>query len=160
MDKGAIRQEGANASMAIPPVPYLFKAHRAYIDANAREAAMTTVLMNLRDVPEEEAQEVRELLEKHRILFYETPPSRWGISMGAIWLSDKRQEKEARQLIAQYQRKRRAKIRANHERLKREGSAETLLDNIRNRPFKVLLYLVAAALILYFSIRPFFSLGN
>lgn len=121
---------------------------------------MATVLMNLRDVPEEEAQEVRELLAKHRILFYETPPSRWGISMGAIWLSDKRQEEEARQLIAQYQRKRRAKIRVNHERLKREGSAETLLDNIRNRPFKVLLYFVAAALILYFSIRPFFSLGN
>lgn len=121
---------------------------------------MATVLMNLRDVPEEEAQEVRELLAKHRILFYETPPSRWGISMGTIWLSDKRQEKEARQLIAQYQRKRRAKTRAHYERLKREGSAETLLGNFRNRPFKVLLYLAAAVLILYFSIRPFFNLGN
>lgn len=121
---------------------------------------MAIVLLNLRDVPEEEAQEVRELLTEHKILFYETPPSRWGISMGAIWLRDKRQEEEARQLIAQYQRKRRAKTRAHYERLKRAGNAETLLGNIRNRPFKVLLYFAAAVLILYFSIRPFFNLGN
>ncbi len=121
---------------------------------------MTTVLLNLRDVPEEEAQEIRELLKEHKIPFYETLPSRWGISMGAIWLRDKCQEKEARQLIAQYHRKRRAKTRAYYERLKREGNAKTLLGNIRNRPFKVLLYLTAAVLILYFSIRPFFNLGN
>ena len=43
---------------------------------------MTTLLLNLRQVPDDEAEEVRALLNEHRIAFYETTPSLWGISPG------------------------------------------------------------------------------
>ena len=48
---------------------------------------MTTLLLNLRRVPDDEADEVRALLEQNRILFYETAPSMWGISSGGMLLS-------------------------------------------------------------------------
>ncbi|WP_421711891.1 DUF6164 family protein [Alcanivorax sp.] len=48
---------------------------------------MTTLLLNLRRVPDDEADEVRALLEQNQILFYETAPSMWGISSGGIWLT-------------------------------------------------------------------------
>lgn len=121
---------------------------------------MSIILQNLRGVPEDEAQEIRDLLTEHGIAFYETPPSRWGISMGAIWLRDEPQRQEAKQLITQYQQERQARARENHARLKREGSVETLLGKIRNQPLRVLSYLAIVVVILYFSIRPFFNLGN
>lgn len=121
---------------------------------------MSILLLNLRGVPEDEVQEIRDLLTEHGILFYETPPSRWGISMGAIWLRDERQREEARQLMARYQQERQARARDSHARMKQEGSAETLMGKIRNQPLRVLLYLAIVAAILYFSVRPFFSLGG
>ena len=44
--------------------------------------------MNLRHVPDDEADEIRTLFEAHGIRYYETPPSRWGISMGGFWTHD------------------------------------------------------------------------
>ncbi len=49
---------------------------------------MSKLLMNLRHVPEDEADEVRALLDEHAIAYYETKPSRWGISSGGIWIAD------------------------------------------------------------------------
>ncbi|MDN5871703.1 MAG: DUF6164 family protein [Nitrococcus sp.] len=121
---------------------------------------MSIILLNLRGVPEDEAEEIRDLLTEHGVAFYETPPSRWGISMGAIWLRDEYQREEAKQLIARYQQERQVRARENHARLKREGSAETLMGKIRQQPLRVLLYLAIVAVILYFSIRPFFNLGE
>lgn len=121
---------------------------------------MSTILLNLRDVPEDEAQEIRNLLAEHGIFFYETPSSRWGISMGAIWLKDESQREAALQIMARYQQARQARAREDHARLKRQGNVETLLDKIRNQPRRVLLYLAAIATILYFSTQPFFNLGH
>src|SRR5690606_18742767 len=45
---------------------------------------MPNLLLNLRQVPADEASEVRELLSRHAIDFYETTPSQWGISHGGI----------------------------------------------------------------------------
>ena len=47
---------------------------------------MTHHLMNLRHVPDDEAEEIRALFEAHEVRYYETPPSRWGISMGGFWV--------------------------------------------------------------------------
>lgn len=121
---------------------------------------MSTILLNLRDVPEDEAQEIRDLLAEHGILFYETPSNRWGISMGAIWLKDESQREAALQIMARYQQARQTRAREDHARLKRQGNAETLLDKIRNQPRRVLLYLAAIVTILYFSTQPFFNLGH
>ena len=121
---------------------------------------MSIVLLNLRGVPEDEAQEVRDLLTAHEMPFYETPAGRWGISMGAIWLKDERQAASAKRLMERYQRERRRRVRADHARQKRKGNAKTLVSTVRSEPLRVLLYVVIVAIILYFSTQPFFDLGN
>ena len=57
---------------------------------------MTTLLLNLRRVPDDEADEVRALLEQNQILFYETAPSMWGISSGGIWLTQPEDRERAK----------------------------------------------------------------
>ena len=64
---------------------------------------MAVLLFPLRNVPDDEAEEVRALLGTHGIDFYETPASAFGISAGAIWLRDEAQLQVARQLIDDYQ---------------------------------------------------------
>ncbi|HKJ94342.1 MAG TPA: DUF6164 family protein [Gammaproteobacteria bacterium] len=120
---------------------------------------MAVMLLNLRDVPDDEAEDIRALLEAHDIGFYETPPNHWGITMGAIWLREKSREPEARQLIADYQRDRQSAAAAEYERRRHEGTVETTLDRLRARPVQSLVYLGLVALILYFSVKPFISLG-
>jgi hypothetical protein len=120
---------------------------------------MPTLLLNLRNVPEDEADEVRELLERHHIAFYETPPSRWGISMGGIWVGDDDQAAHARHLLDDYQHERARRARAEYEQNKRAGTADTLLGRLLRDPVKTLLFTAIAAALLYFLIRPFFLIG-
>ena len=49
---------------------------------------MSRLLLNLRNVPDDEADDVRALLDSNRIAFHETRPSMWGISAGAIFVTD------------------------------------------------------------------------
>lgn len=121
---------------------------------------MAIMLMNLRHVPDDEAEELRDLLNAHHIDFYETAPNRWGISMGAIWLRDEARRDEARRLIDQYQQQRRAQAREDYERRRRAGKAETVIGRFRRHPLRTLIYLGIVALILYLSTKPFVSLGN
>lgn len=107
---------------------------------------MATLLVNLRNVPDDEVDEVRHVLTAHLIDFYETPPGRWGISAGGIWVRDDSQLEEARRLMAEYQEQRRAR-----------ASAE---PPVRKHPLQILFYLAIAAAVLYFSIKPFMSLGK
>jgi hypothetical protein len=106
---------------------------------------MAKLLVNLRHVPDDEAEEICALLERHGIDFYETPPGRWGISGGGIWLRDDDQLDQAKRLLEAYQQERAARPRQPLP---------------RKHPLQVLIYLAIAAAILYFSIEPFLSLGN
>jgi len=63
-------------------------------------------LMNLRHVPDDEAEEIRALFDAHEVAYYETPPSRWGISMGGFWVHDDDEAARARALLDEYQRQR------------------------------------------------------
>ncbi|MGD8429779.1 MAG: DUF6164 family protein [Ectothiorhodospiraceae bacterium] len=120
---------------------------------------MATMLLNLRHVPDDEAEEVRAELRAHAIDFYETPPNHWGISMGAIWLRHEDQREEALGVIAAYQRRRGATARAEHERRRAEGTAVTLVQRLREQPVRVLVYLAVAVVVLYLSLHPFIHLG-
>lgn len=116
--------------------------------------------MNLRHVPEDEAEEVRELLDAHGIAYYETPPNRWGISMGGIWLHDEADSTRARELLDAYQYERLERARAEQAERRAGDTQETLAGMIRRDPLRVLLYVAIVAVLLYFSIRPFFGLGG
>ena len=115
-------------------------------------------LLNLRGVPDDEAEEVRALLDEHHIDFYETPAGNWGISSPAIWLRADRQLDEARELLDDYQRQRALRVRGEYRQLQQQGRAERLIDRLLVDPIRFLFLLAVIALVLYVSISPFLSL--
>jgi hypothetical protein len=121
---------------------------------------MAKILFRLRGVPDDEAEEVRELLAARGIDHYETPPGNWGISMPAIWLRDESRLDEARALLDEYQRNRQARAREEYDRLKREGRHPQILDKLRQEPLNVVVSLAVVALVLYVSVRLIVDLVN
>ena len=117
---------------------------------------MSRLLIKLRHAPDDEIEEIRNLLQQHGIDFYETQSGPWGISAPGIWLNDERQYDRAKALMDDYQEKRFREKRAEYERLRRIGQHRTLLQNLRENPLQVILYGLIAGLILYFSVSPFF----
>lgn len=118
---------------------------------------MPILLFRLNGVPDDEAGEVRALLDRHHIDYYETQAGRWGISVAAIWLRDQDadHEEEARRLIDAYQQERSAQARADYAARLREGRAETLADRFRREPLRLLLYAAIILGILYLMLAPF-----
>jgi hypothetical protein len=116
--------------------------------------------MNLRGVPEDEAAEVRELLDENAIDYYETPANRWGISMGGIWLRDEDDYERVRRLLDDYQIRRRDAARAAEAERRRTGTHDTFVQVVRRNPARVILYVAIVSVLLYFSIRPFFDLAT
>ena len=121
---------------------------------------MAVRLFPLRNVPDDEAHDIRELLTDNNIEFYETSPGNWGISMPAIWLRDDNQLQHAKTLIAEYQSVRTLKQREIYEQLKNEGKHRTFWIMLWEEPLKIIAYIGVVMVILYFSIKPFLSLGN
>ncbi|MBB5015990.1 DUF6164 family protein [Rehaibacterium terrae] len=109
---------------------------------------MSKLLLNLRHVPEDEADEVRELLREHAIAFYETRPGNWGFSAGGIWISEAADYPEARRLMDAYQAQRRERVRAEVAAARREGRAPTLWTVLREEPLRVLATLLGIAAII------------
>ncbi|MBK9493298.1 MAG: hypothetical protein BWZ07_01821 [Alphaproteobacteria bacterium ADurb.BinA280] len=76
---------------------------------------MSILIFSLKAVPEDEADDIRALLQSHSIAFFETQASNWGISHGALWVDSESDADIARQWIDEYQQARAA--RARSERL-------------------------------------------
>jgi hypothetical protein len=101
---------------------------------------MAAQLFRLRNVPDDEAQEIRDLLSRHHI--------------------DHGQLEEAKELIEQYQNQRLARVRDEREKRKREGKKPSYFADFLENPIQVILYAAIAAVILYFSIKPFLNFGQ
>ena len=121
---------------------------------------MAELLFRLRNVPEDEAEEIRKLLSEHQIDFYETNAGGWGVSMPGIWLHDSSRLGEAKALIDAYQIKRAAEARTAYESLAAEGRQTTVLDNILKQPLRFVLLIAALLFILYISLSPFLRFGS
>lgn len=109
---------------------------------------MAKLLLNLRNVPDDEADDVRAMLEAARIAFHETPPSMWGISAGGIYVRENADVAEAKRLMADYQAQRRSRIRAEREAAVRDGTAETFWTVLRAEPLRVVLTVIAIVFLL------------
>ena len=107
---------------------------------------MSTLLLNLRGVPDDEADDVRRFLDSAGIGYYETEPTLWGTA-GGIWIDD-RDVAQAKRLMAEYQHERRARARAERAEAEHNGSAETFVDELRTRPLQVALTGIGIALLL------------
>lgn len=121
---------------------------------------MPVKLFSLHNVPDDEAEEVRELLRGNAIDFYETPAGNWGISVPSIWLHDESQLEEAKALIGDYQKERLVRAREEYAQLERAGRRRTIGDVIRENPLRFVAYLAAIAALLYFSTQPFLDIGK
>jgi hypothetical protein len=124
------------------------------------DQGMAELLLNLRHVPDDEVADVRALLDRHAIAFYETEPNRWGISAGAIWITNESEAAQARQLMATYQAERQAHARAEREIAKREGRAETFWSQLRRQPLRLLMILFAVAIFVALSLWPLLLAGR
>lgn len=117
---------------------------------------MSRLLIKLRHAPDDEIQEIRSLLQEHRIDFYETQAGAWGISAPGIWLNDEQQYDRAKALMDDYQENRFREKHAEYEKLRCAGQHRTFLQNLLENPVQVIFYSLIVGLILYFSISPFF----
>ena len=121
---------------------------------------MSVQLFRLRNVPDDEAGEIRQLLSEHGIEFYETPAGNWGISVHALWLNDETQYARAKKLIEEYQLDRSQRVRLETQQKIEKGEYETFIQRIVNRPVQFLMTLAIILLILYLSIVPFLDFGG
>ena len=104
---------------------------------------MAKLLFKLRNVPADEADEVRAWLQDHAIDFHETPPGPWGISSAGLWVNDDADLDRAKALMADYQCRRREQAQASQAAAQRNGSAETFASLLQARPWYVLGMLLA-----------------
>lgn len=118
------------------------------------------LLMNLRNVPDEEADEVRALLAEHGIEYYESQPSLLGFASAAIWAHHKEQVPRAKKLLAEYQEELQQRVRAEHEARVRAGTAETLGSSFRREPLRVVAAFAGVAFLLSLALVPFVMLAT
>lgn len=121
---------------------------------------MPVKLFTLNNVPDDEAEDVRELLRSHAIEFHETSAGLWGMSVSALWLRDESKFREARRLIDEYQSERLLRVKEEYANLRRDGRNRTVIDLIKENPLRFLGYLAAVAVVIYFSTKPFMDLGK
>ncbi|MGO2134349.1 DUF6164 family protein [Marinobacter sp.] len=116
-------------------------------------------LMNLRHVPDDEAEEIRALFDEHEVRFYETPPSRWGISMGGFWVHDTEEAERAKVLLQDYQRQRMQSQRETYEAWRLQGEGGGIWYMLRRKPLRTLAACLAIIVIAGFSLLPFIRIG-
>lgn len=116
---------------------------------------MSARLMHLRDVPEQEQDEIRALLAEAGLDFYETPPGLFGLSPPALWLRDPGQLSRAHQLLADYQAQRGARARAEFERARAAGEVPGLWASMWHRPWTTFGLLVLVLGVLFALSLPF-----
>lgn len=117
---------------------------------------MAKLLLKMRLVPDDEAADVRAMLDAAHIPWYETEPSRWGVSHGGIWVRDDDDEPRAKALMAEYQAARRDRARTERAAALRDGTAETFGDVVRREPVRVLLSILGiAAALAVLALVPF-----
>lgn len=121
---------------------------------------MSVFFFKLNDVPQDESDEIRQILRQHSISFYETDAGRFGLSTAAIWLRDASQLELARSLIDQYQQARTLRVRAEYAQLRREGRVETVWSRLKRHPIQVFFLVLTIALVLYLSTKPFLTIGS
>lgn len=121
---------------------------------------MSVLIFRLNGVSEDEAEEVRALLDAHGFDYHETGSGFLGLGMAGLWLLDDTQRAAARDAIDAYQHERARRLGDEYAALCRAGRAETTIQRIARRPLASLLYITGAAAILYLVLWPFLTLGR
>ncbi len=108
---------------------------------------MARLLFRLRQVPPDEAEEVRALLREAGIRTYETTAGSWGLGMPGIWLCDDAQWPKARALLTEYQQQRQRKARRQ--------AVPSHWQYWQRHPWRSLAFLLLSLSVLALSLLPF-----
>lgn len=119
---------------------------------------MAKLLFKMRNVPDDEALEVRELLEANEIEYFETFAGNWGMSMPALWVKQEQQFGEARRLLDEYQAERAQRIKSEYESQRARGETRTMWHSFVEDPFRFTAIMIGIGLVLYLSLRFFLTL--
>lgn len=119
---------------------------------------MPTLVFRLRNVPEDEANDIRAIMDDSELDWYETSAGNWGIAMPAIWVKNDEDTPKARELINHYQSHRQSAQRNDYLNAVETGTAPSLSRRIREQPLKVAGILLFCLFILYVTLNPFLQL--
>jgi len=118
---------------------------------------MSHLVFKLNGVPDDEANDVRQLLDDAEIQYYETDSGRWSLGYAAIWMKDKEQLDHAKSLIDVYQKERHQRVKSEHDALEKSGERISRLEFFLNSPIRFSVLLIFAGLLAYFTVVPFFN---
>jgi hypothetical protein len=119
---------------------------------------MSVLIFRLNDASEEEAAQVRELLEQHDLAFYESSAGRWGVSVAGLWLRDDSQKLRARALIEQYQGERKQQYEGWWA--EQPGFLVSLWHSFLARPIPFVLTAMLLLAIVFISLSPFVGMAR
>lgn len=118
---------------------------------------MATLLFRLNDVPEDEAEDVRQLLTDKGLNFYETHAGFFGLGLAAIWLNDDSQLPLARAIIDEYQSHRAIIQRQHYEALRASGELPGFGRLILQHPFRFAGIVLLVVFVLLLTLLPFWN---
>ena len=118
---------------------------------------MATLLFKLNQVPEDEAEDIRKLLDEGGFNVYETSAGFFGLGVAAIWLRDRHELGRARAVIDDYQQQRAETMQADYQARIANGEETSFLQQSLQHPFRSLGVLVVVALILAVIMLPFWK---
>jgi hypothetical protein len=118
---------------------------------------MATLLFKLNQVPDDEAEDIRKLLDDGGFDVYETSAGFFGLGVAAIWLRDPSDIARARELIDDYQRKRADTMKADYQSRIANGEEPGFWQQSLQHPLRSLGVLAVIALILAVLMLPFWK---
>jgi hypothetical protein len=116
---------------------------------------MARLLFKLAQVPDDEAQEIRMLLNEHQINYYETDAGFFRVGLDAIWLADGTQEQRARELIHAYQAERAIRQQQNYAQLVEAGQVPSLWQHFCAQPLRFMALVIAIIFVAGLTLLPF-----
>jgi len=119
---------------------------------------MAKLLFKLALVPDDEASEIRALLDEHQIHYYETDAGFFRVGLDAIWLADGAQEEDARELIRAYQAERCIRQQENYAQLVEAGQVPSVWQHFCARPIRFVALVVAIIFVTGLTLVPFVML--
>lgn len=120
---------------------------------------MSILFFHLRSVPEDEAEDIRELLTRNQIAFYETSAGMFGVSLPAIWLHHAEDLALAQALLNSYQQQRVVDQRALYETRRNQGQQPSFLQHNLRNPLRFIFCAGVIALITYLSTAWVLKIG-
>lgn len=119
---------------------------------------MARLLFKLAQVPDDEAQDIRSLLDEHQINYYETDAGFFRVGLDAIWLADGTQEERARELLREYQAERVIRQQQNYAQLVEAGQVPGVWQHFCAQPIRFIASAIAIIFVAGLTLIPFVML--